>query len=163
MQIPLLNTWSGELKTLVVTFLIILSTGFFSGINFVDKTSGFTPKGVEENYLGNESDLNSEVLKFKKNDKQLSSIIHTHILSMSMIFFIIALLVSATDINGTLKKFLMIEPLISVLLTFGGIYFLSKGFLWVRYVIMASGILMTLSYAFSILFIFRQILIKQKT
>jgi len=150
MQLPLINTWSNELKLLTTIFLLVLSIGFFSGISFVEKTSGFNSKGVQENYLGNEDDEEATVLKFKKNDKQLSSLIHSHILSMSVIFFIVALLVSATPIYSPLKKFLMIEPLMSVLLTFGGIYFLTKGYLWMKYVVMLSGILMTLSYTLSV-------------
>ena len=160
MNLPLLHTWDTNIKLLTATFLIVLSIGFFSGINFVEKTSGFNPKGVQENYLGNEEDENADVLKFKKNDKQLSSLIHSHILSMSVIFFIVALLVSATPINTTLKKFLMIEPLTSVLLTFGGIYFLSKGQLWMKYVIMLSGMLMTLSYGISVSIVLRHLLKK---
>ncbi len=160
MNIPLLHTWSNDLKITTVIFLMVLSIGFFSGISFVDKTSSFSAQGVQENYVGNEDDENATVLKFKKNEKQLASIIHTHILSMSVIFFIVSILVSATTIHPKLKRFLMIEPLLSVLITFGGIYFLCNGQLWMKYIVMISGILMTVSYTVSIIFILKQILKK---
>lgn len=142
-----------ELKLLITTFLVVLSIGFYSGITFVENTSGFSSKGVQENYLGNESDENSEVLKFKKNKKHLLNIIHSHILSMGVIFFIVGGLLSLTNTNIILKKFLMIEPLLSVLMTFGGIYFLWKDILWMKYIIMFSGMLMTASFTVSIFLI----------
>ena len=50
----------------------------------------------------------------------------------------------------------------SVLLTFGSIYLLWKGILWMKYLVMFSGSLMTLSYAFSIFIILIQ-LFKKRT
>ncbi|MFW2347766.1 MAG: hypothetical protein ACN4EF_04315, partial [Wenyingzhuangia sp.] len=90
MQIQgLIYTLPKELKLLVTTFLVVLSVGFYSGITFVENTSGFSTQGVQENYLGNESDEDSEVLKFKKNEKHMLNIIHSHILSMGVIFFLL--------------------------------------------------------------------------
>ncbi|HLU81446.1 MAG TPA: hypothetical protein VK010_05165 [Flavobacteriaceae bacterium] len=140
-----------NLKVLTGTFLVVLSVGFFTGIRFVDETSGKTPHGIQENYLGNEDDLEAEVMKFKKPEKGMLNIIHSHILSMSLIFFVLGFLVYLTKIAPFFKKFLMMEPLLSVLFTFGGIWFLWKGILWMSYVVMLSGMLMTLSYTISVL------------
>jgi len=140
-----------NLKVLTGTFLVVLSVGFFTGIRFVDETSGKTPHGIQENYLGNEDDLEAEVMKFKKPEKGMLNIIHSHILSMSLIFFVLGFLVYLTKITPFFKKFLMMEPLLSVLFTFGGIWFLWKGILWMSYVVMLSGMLMTLSYTISVL------------
>jgi len=154
MNTNFVHTWAKELKLLVGTFLVVLSVGFFSGLSFVGETSSFSSKGVQENYLGNEEVEDAEEMKFKKTERHMLSVIHSHILSMSMIFFLVALLVFHVDFNTGFKKFLMIEPLVSVLTTFGGIYFLWKGILWMKYIVMISGMLMTLSYALSILLIF---------
>lgn len=157
MQIQgLIYTLPKELKLLVTTFLVVLSVGFYSGITFVENTSGFSTQGVQENYLGNESDEDSEVLKFKKNEKHMLNIIHSHILSMGVIFFLLGGLLSLTKINPTFKKFLMIEPLLSVLVTFTGIYLLWTGVLWMKYIVMFSGILMTASFSASILIVMIQ-------
>ncbi|MFW2347565.1 MAG: hypothetical protein ACN4EF_03300, partial [Wenyingzhuangia sp.] len=56
----------------------------------------------------------------------------------------------------TVKKFLMIEPLLSVLVTFTGIYLLWTGVLWMKYIVMFSGILMTASFSASILIVMIQ-------
>jgi hypothetical protein len=154
MQTNYIHTWAKELKLLVGTFIVVLSIGFYSGLSFVGETSSFSSNGIQENYLGNEDNEEAEEMKFKKTDRHMLSVVHSHILSMSMIFFLVAVLVFYVDFNSALKKFLMIEPLVSVVTTFGGIYFLWKGLLWMKYIVMISGLLMTLSYSFSIILIF---------
>lgn len=154
MQTNYIHTWAKELKLLVGTFIVVLSIGFYSGLSFVGETSSFSSNGIQENYLGNEENEEAEEMKFKKTDRHMLSVVHSHILSMSMIFFLVAVLVFYVDFNSVLKKFLMIEPLVSVVTTFGGIYFLWKGLLWMKYIVMVSGLLMTLSYSLSIILIF---------
>jgi hypothetical protein len=162
MQTNFIHTWAKELKFLVGTFIVVLSIGFYSGLTFVGETSSFSSKGIQENYLGNENEDEAEEMKFKKTERHMLSVIHSHILSMSMIFFLVAVLVFYVDFNSALKKFLMIEPLVSVVTTFGGIYFLWKGMLWMKYVVMLSGMLMTLSYSLSIVLIFWGLTKKRK-
>ena len=154
MQTNFIHTWAKELKLLVGTFIVVLSIGFYSGLSFVGETSSFSSNGIQENYLGNEDNEEAEEMKFKKTDRHMLSVIHSHILSMSIIFFLVAVLVFYVDFSSGLKKFLMIEPLVSVVTTFGGIYFLWKGLLWMKYIVMFSGMLMTLSYSLSIILIF---------
>ncbi|MDR6300407.1 hypothetical protein [Mesonia maritima] len=155
-----LHTFPKALKLLIGTFLIVLSVGYFTGLTFVGETTSNSAKGIQENYLGNENDENAEVMKFKKSEREMLTIVHTHILSMSVIFFLVGGLVYLTKANLSIKKFLMIEPLFSVLLTFGGIYFMWQGFHWMRYIVIFSGILMTLSFTLSVLLIFSQLIKK---
>lgn len=146
-----------EVKFLIGAFLVVLSVGYFTGLTFVNDTTENHPQGIQENYLGNEEDLEAEVMKFKKPEREMLTIIHTHILSMSVIFFLLGGLVSITKSNKKLKKALMIEPLLSVLLTFGGIYLMWTGLHWMRYVVVVSGILMTTSFVISVLLVFSQL------
>jgi uncharacterized membrane protein SirB2 len=146
-----------EVKLLIGAFLVVLSVGYFTGLTFVNDTTENHPQGIQENYLGNEEDLEAEVMKFKKPEREMLTIIHTHILSMSVIFFLLGGLVSITKSNKNLKKALMIEPLLSVLLTFGGIYLMWTGLYWMRYVVVVSGILMTTSFVISVLLVFSQL------
>lgn len=152
-----------EIKLLIGAFIIILSIGFFTGLLFVEETSSVNPNGIEEQYLGNESDENAEVMKFRKSDQQMLTLVHNHIISMSIIFFLLGLILSTTQLNKKLKLFLMIEPFISIVLTFGGIYLLWKGMVWMTYIVMFSGVLMTLTYTLSVLIIFSQLLKKNKS
>ena len=150
-----------EIKLLIGVFVIVLSIGFFSGLLFVGETSSANPNGIEEQYLGNEHDEDAEVMKFKKSEKEMLSLVHSHVLSMSIIFFLLALIVSITKLKRQLKMFLMVEPLISVVLTFGGLYFLWTGILWMKYIVMFSGTIMTLSFLLSVVIILKQLFEKK--
>lgn len=156
----LIFTLPKELKLLIGIFVVVLSIGFYTGLLFVNETSSMSPIGIEENYLGNESDENAEEMKFKKPDKEMLSIVHSHVLSMSMIFFLIGLILAITNLKMSLKLFLMIEPFFSVVLTFGGIYFLWKGLLWMKYIVMISGALMTATFVVSTFIILKQLFSK---
>lgn len=133
-------------KQFIAAFVIVLSVGYFTGLNFVRQTESTDPSGLEENYLGNEEVENPTVMKFKKGEREMLTILHTHILSISFIFFMLGGLVAITSLPSKLKAFLMIEPFVSILLTFGGIYFMWKGMLWMKWIVMISGILMTVVY-----------------
>ena len=151
----LLQTFPKHIKLFIAAFVLMLSIGYGTGLLFVGNTNSNNPKGMEENYLGNEDDENAEVMKFKKGEREMLTILHTHILSISFIFFFLGGLIAMTTLPKKLKTFLMIEPFLSIILTFGGIYFLWKGILWMKYIVMFSGIVMTAVFfigAISVLF-----------
>jgi len=153
----LIQTFPKELKLLIGVFIIVLSIGFYTGLLFVGETSSANPDGIEEQYLGNETDEDAMIMKFKKSETEMLSLVHSHILSMSIIFFLVGLLLSITKLNKKLKLFLMIEPFLSVILTFGGLFLLWKGLLWMKYIVVFSGTLMTLSFTLSIIIILSQL------
>lgn len=150
-----------EIKLLIGAFIITLSIGFYTGLLFVGETSTAKPNGIEVQYLGNEADENAEVMRFKKSDKEMLTLVHNHILSMSIIFFLVGGIVSTTKLKKELKLFLIIEPFISVVLTFGGLYLLWTGILWMKYIVMFSGMLMTLTFTVSVFVIIKQLLQKK--
>jgi len=158
----LIHTIPKELKILIVAFLVVLSIGFFTGLLFVRDTSSANPNGIEEQYLGNETDEEATVMKFRKSDREMLSLVHNHVLSMAIIFFLVGLILSITKLNIKIKLFLLIEPFVSVILTFGGIYLLWKGLLWMKYIVMFSGTLMTLTYSLSVLIILFQLCSNKK-
>ncbi|WP_296383239.1 hypothetical protein [Winogradskyella sp.] len=156
-----IESFPKELKLLIAAFIVVLSIGFYSGLLFVSETSSANPNGIEEQYLGNEADEDAKVMKFKKSEQEMLTLVHGHILSMSIIFFLVGLILSVTRLSNKLKMFLMIEPFISVVLTFGGIYLLWKGMLWTKYIIMFSGTLMTFTFVASTLIILYQLFQKK--
>lgn len=159
----LIQQFPKEIKTVIVAFVVVLSIGFYGGLKFVDKTTNFQSKGIENHYLGNENDENAETMMFKKNEQEILTIVHNHMLSLSVIFLLLSLILSTTSINKKLKYFLMVEPFFSIILTFGGLYYLWKGLLWVKYLIIFSGVFMTLSFALATGFILYEILLKKST
>lgn len=150
------------IRWFIISFVLVLSVGFYTGILFVSQTSSTSPAGIEENYLGNEEIENAEVMKFKKSPREMLTIIHTHILSMSLIFFLLGALVWITRLPHGLKLFLTIEPFLSVLLTFGGIYGLWAGIHWLTYVVVFSGFLMTVTFLISSIIVVIQALKKEQ-
>ena len=62
-----------------------------------------------------------------------------------MLFLLLSLLLFLTHYPAGLKSFLMIEPMLSLITTFGGLWLLWKGVLWIKYLVMISGLLMHLS------------------
>lgn len=149
-----------EIKIFLGAFVLILSIGFFTGLLFINETSSNTPAGIEENYLGNEEDENAHIMKFKKGEREMLTIVHTHILSMSFIFFLLGGLVWGIDLPTKLKLFLTVEPFVSVILTFGGIYLMWSGVLWMKYVVIFSGILMTITFTVSSILVLYQLMTK---
>ncbi|WP_299278446.1 hypothetical protein [uncultured Psychroserpens sp.] len=153
----ILSTFPKEIKLLITAFVVVLSIGFYTGLLFVGETSSANPNGIEEQYLGNEDDDDATVMKFKKNEQQMLTLVHGHILSMSIIFFLLGLILSTAKLSKRLKMFLIVEPFISVVLTFGGLYFLWKDIIWMKYIVMISGTLMTLTFSVSVLIILYQL------
>ena len=97
LKINSLSELSKEFKYLIATFVLVTSIGFVSSVVFVDYSNSTTPNGLVEQYNGNEfSEDDIDVMKFKKSEREILTIIHSHILSMSVIFFLI--------INLLLKK-----------------------------------------------------------
>ncbi|MBB6681311.1 hypothetical protein H4O20_07635 [Aequorivita sp. 609] len=149
-------------KQFIAAFVIVLSVGYFTGLNFVRQTDSTDTKGLVENYLGNEDVEDAAVMKFKKSEREMLTILHTHILSISFIFLILGVLVAITSLPVKLKSFLMIEPFVSIILTFGGIYFMWKGMLWMKWIVMLSGTLMTLVYIIAAVAILMQLFVSKK-
>ena len=156
-MIPTIDTWSYPLRVMTACFLVVLSVGFFTGIRFVGETDSTTPDGIIEHYNGNEQDEDVMLMKFKKSAQEMLTIVHTHILSMSMLFFLTGFLLAQTPINERLKLFLIIEPFASILLTFGGLYLIWFGVEWFRYVVIFSGIAMTLAYSAAVIIILKHL------
>lgn len=157
-----IHQFSKEIKTLILVFITTLSIGFFGGISFIGNTTSYKASGIETNYLGNEEDEEAEIMKFKKSERDILTLVHNHILSLSVIFFLVSLILATTSVNHRLKLFLMLEPFVSLVLTFGGIFLMWKGILWFKYIVLFSGILMCASYFSAIALIFHQILFKKK-
>lgn len=151
-----------EIKHLIVVFVATLSIGYFGGLSFVNDTTNASSKGIQERYLGNEDDEEATKMMFKKSSGEIKTLVHNHILSLSVIFFLLAIILSTTSIGTKLKLFLMIEPFVSVVCTFGGIYVMWTGVTWMKYVVMASGFLMTAVYTTSIIVILQQLYFKKK-
>jgi len=146
----LIHTFPKQIKIFIAAFVLLLSLGYGTGLLFVSNTNSTYPSGIEENYLGNENATAAKLMKFKKSEREMLATLHTHILSLSFIFFFLGGLLALTSLPRKLKSFLMIEPFLSILLTFGGIYLMWQGLQWMKYVVMISGIVMTIVFVLGV-------------
>lgn len=157
-----LGSMSLQFRLFVICFVLVLNIGFFTGFNFVKHTTSLNSSGIEQNYLGNEADEDAEIMHFKKSEQEVLTLIHNHILSLSLIFFVLGILMYMTKIKPRTKAFLMFEPFVSLLLTFGGIYLLWKGLIWFKYIIMISGTFLVLSILLMSFYIIKDCLVSVK-
>lgn len=152
-----INALPKTAKFLIGFFIITLSFGYFTGLRFVNENTNNTTQGIEEHYLGNEADEDAEIMRFKKSEKEIITTVHNHVISMSLIFLALGGILLLTSVNPTLQKFLVLEPFISIVLTFGGIWLMWSGVLWFKYIIIFSGSLLTITFTTSVILILTQL------
>ena len=146
------RTWrlrdaDSTLRLFLSAFLITLTIGYGVGLAFVKHTTSGTPAGLAEEYRGNGDPAAGAELKYEKSENELYTLIHNHILSLSMVFLVVGgLFYFSSLVKEGLRKFLMIEPLVALITTFGGIWlmrFVSPGFSWL---VLVSGVTMVGCY-----------------
>jgi len=145
-----LRTIDKSLKIFLSIYIIVITIGVTIGLSFVRLTTSMTPKGTIERFKGSEDVENSD-FEIKENyPKPISEMLlttHNHILGLSFIFLSIGLIFYFNSIiKGFWKTILMIEPLISVVVSFGSIWlmrFVHQDFV---YLTIISAILMYLSF-----------------
>lgn len=152
-----IHTLPKPAKLLVGFFIVTLSFGYFTGLRFVNENTNNTTQGIEEHYLGNEDDEDADIMRFKKSEKEIITTVHNHVVSMSLIFLALGGILLLTSINPMLKKFLIVEPFVSIILTFGGIWVMWSGVLWFKYIVIFSGILLTITFTTSVVLILSQL------
>tara|TARA_B100000686_G_C16353176_1_gene743878 strand:- start:117 stop:599 length:483 start_codon:yes stop_codon:yes gene_type:complete len=139
-----------NLKSIILSYLIVLGVGMTFGLCYVYLTSEINPSGMIERYLGNNDDWSP---KLAKTLMDLVSHAHDHITMFSIVFLSISLIFNQTStIDGFWKKFLTIEPFFSIIITFVGFFILRYITPFFSYVIMLSSGLMYICF-YTMLFI----------
>ncbi len=151
-----------KLKFLCFLTIFNLTIGVGVGLYYVGYTTEYSPSGTSEHFSGSEiSDEFDIPEKYPKPLSELLNTTHTHIISMTFIFLIIGgIFYFNSIITGAMKTFLIVEPFISIIITFGGIWlvrFIHPGF---SYLVILSGILMYLSFFIMASTVFYELYIK---
>jgi len=144
-----ISTWPRLLRNLITLFVIVVNFGYFSGLNLLEQRSNFSKTGIEEQILGNEDREDAVEYKFKMSESQLSGLIHSHVLSLAPIFFIIGFLLFLTNWPLWFRKSCAYEMLFSLVTTFGGLKLIWMGQDWAIYLVMVSGLLMHIGFFLS--------------
>ncbi len=136
-----------SVRLFVTAFLLVLTAGYLTGLLFVGHTTSGTAEGLSQEYRGTPEGSPGE-LKYAKSADEMYIFLHNHVLSLSLVFFAIGGVFSFSSIVPPgLKKFLMVEPLLAIATTFGGIWlmrFVSEYFNWL---VIVSGTTMACCYA----------------
>ena len=147
---------NSTLRLFLSAFLSVLTIGVIVGLLFLYETTSFsktissdrlleTKENIEEDFGINESKA--------KSTGELLMTTHNHIIGFSFIFFFTGgIFYFNSIITGFWKIFLIIEPLISVVLSFGSMWavrYWGEGFI---YITIISAVIMYLSFFIMISF-----------
>ncbi len=157
-----LYEFPGKLKLLCFLAVFNLTIGIGVGLYYVGYTTQYSSTGTAEHFAGSTINDDFDIPdKYPKPFSELLNTTHNHVISMTFIFLIIGgIFYFNSIITGTIKTILIIEPFISIIITFGGIWFvrfIHPGF---SYVVILSGILMYVSFFIMASTIFYELALK---
>ena len=123
-SLPTLNQLSSDVKYFLLVFIVCLTIGVTVGLVYVWKTTSMSPAGASEHYSGSAVSGDLDIPeKYPKSVESMLLTTHTHVISFAMIFLVLGGIFSLNSlIKGSLKTFVIIEPFITVLGTFGSIW-----------------------------------------
>ena len=146
-------------KSIILSYLIVLGIGMTFGLSYVYLTSEMQPSGMVERYLGNNDEWEP---KLAKTLMDLVSHAHDHITMFSIVFLSLSLIFNQTStINGSWKRFLIIEPFFSILITFTGFFalrYISSNFAYI--IMLSSGLMYIAFYVMLFICLYELIFIK---
>lgn len=144
-----LKDLSKDIKLILVAFLITLSTGILVGMIYVIKTTDSNPEGIIQHYNGKDTAIINDISdwdsppKVKKYLHDMLETTHTHITSFAIISMLVgSIFYFNSTINNKLKIFLIIEPFISTLVTFGSLWLMRYVNDSFAYIVMISSALL---------------------
>lgn len=145
--LPSLHTWPAPYRKLVATFVAVAVTGVVVGAVFIEVTTHLTPDGVVAQYKGHTEQQSRQLsgdqeMKFEKSPTEMLTTTHNHILGLSVLFAVLGFLYLHTGRLTSLRLAIAVEPLVTLVVTFGGLWVVR--YLWEPfvYVVIASGTLM---------------------
>lgn len=146
-MLPHLHTWPAPYRKLIAVFVVVTVTGFVLGTIFIEVTTHLTPEGVVSQYTGHTEEQSQQLsgeqeIKFAKSPTDMLTTTHNHILGLSVLFTVLGFLYLHTGRRSALRVAIAVEPLFTLLLTFGGLWVVR--YLWTPfvYVVILSGVLM---------------------
>ena len=95
-------------KIFISVFLFVLSVGYISGLDLLNFTTNFSVEGIERNILGELENKDQDIIYFKMPKGQLNTIIHSHLIGLSIVFLILSILVNMTNCNFLFKSFILV-------------------------------------------------------
>lgn len=145
----ILSSLDKSLKLFLAVYIFVITIGVSIGLTFIKHTTSMTPRGAIERFNGSEN-KNSDFDILENYPKPLSEMLittHNHIFGMAFIFLSIGIIFYFNSIiKNHWKIFLMVEPLISLVISFGSIWLMRYVDEKFVYVTVVSAALMYLSF-----------------
>jgi hypothetical protein len=146
-----LSALDSALKIFLISFLIALTFGVLTGLAYLNYTTGYSSEGAIERFKGSEEQLLEDEFDipdtYAKTISEMLITTHNHVIGFSLIFLSVGVVFYFNSIiTGAVKKFLMIEPFFSTLISFGSLWlvrFVDKEFI---YLTIISSVLIYISY-----------------
>lgn len=152
-----------QLKFLIASLLLSLTFGVIIGLGFLYYTTSYSTTKAIERYNG--SQLTNEFEIAENYPKPISEIFittHNHIIALTLIFSVVGFIFYFSSIpNSRLKNFLLIEPFISIIISFGSLWlirFVNENFV---YLMAVSSSFIYLSYFTMVSLILYEIFFKK--
>lgn len=143
-----------DAKIFLSAFLVVLSLGYVSGLSYVYLTTSMLPGGIATHYAGSADESKME---FPKSPLALMQTTHNHVLSLSLVFALVDVLLFATAISPRLRTALIAESFGSLLVSFGSLWlirYVSPYFSWLLF---ASGIAMAVTFFITVIIALQEI------
>lgn len=152
-SLPRLYELSPSIKKALLAFLILQLAGVLFGLSTLFVSTELSISGTATHYRGDplpEDDFEIQE-HFEKPLAEMLLTTHNHLLGFSFIFaLLVPIFFLSSLITGSLKTFIMVEPFISVLVTFlsiWGLRYISPHFV---YITMVFGFLTYATYFFMV-------------
>ena len=143
-------------RLFLTAFIAVLTAGYAVGLLFVDHTTSIRPEGIAEQFLG--SPPEAAEIRYEKSPNEMFVFLHNHLVGFSLIFFALgAVFLFSSTVSPGVKRFLLVEPMVAIVTTFGGIVlvrFVSPHFSWL---VLLSGISLVGCYAVTAVLILREL------
>jgi len=150
MELPQLNKIPGTQRVLTIFFLITLLISFTVAMGFIFVSTDMTTKGIETLYRGGEENNQPRIteeeeissftnewknrnagMKFAKSLKEMILTTHLHLLSISMLLFLIGGIFSLSTFPQHLKNHIIAAGFLSLLGDYAcmwGVRYITAGF-----------------------------------
>ena len=139
-----------DFKLFLTAFLFALAIGIGFGLFYLYHTTSFDSSVTTERLVTNQKNIEDDFgidESPTKSTGELLTTTHNHIISFAFIFFFMGgIFYFNSIIEGPWKVFLIVEPLISTIVSFGSMWmvrYLGEGFI---YLTIISAILMYISF-----------------
>lgn len=152
-----------QLKFLIASLLLSLTFGVIIGLGFLYYTTSYSTTKAIERYNGSQITNEFEIAEnYPKPISEIFITTHNHIIAFTLIFSVVGFIFYFSSIpNSRLKNFLLIEPFISIIISFGSLWlirFVNENFV---YLMAVSSSFIYLSYFTMVSLILYEIFFKK--